>query len=114
MSKRKDDALVGYVVYSVKDDGVLVGDLFCDEPRRLLTPLLLRFAAAMRKAGHRWVYVTLVADAATEQSLRRALFVKRPDTGPFIARASADAPAELAAEIADAQRWFLVGGELDT
>ena len=114
VSERRTGALVGYVIYTVERDLVLIADLFCDDPGRLLTPLLLRFVAAMRDGKHRSIYVTLVADRATQQSLTHALFVKRPDSKQLIARAHADAPAELAAQLADGQRWFLVGGELDT
>jgi hypothetical protein len=114
LSERRGGALIGYVIYRMVGDTVLVGDLFCDEPSVVMEPLLLCFVSAMRDGRRRSVYLSLIGNDAIEGALRRALFIKRPASQSVVVLARPDAPASLLAQLEDGRSWFLVGGELDT
>jgi hypothetical protein len=113
VSHRRTKRLIGYVIYTVKDNSVIVDDLFCDDPRAELDALLLTMAAEMRGAKHRSIYLALLGEPWLEPLLKRLLFLKRPGARNMIARAAPTAPPELTRRVVDEWRWFMVAGELD-
>ena len=114
VSERKSRRLCGYVVFSVKDNVVSIDDLFCDDPTTTLGVVLLMFAAEMRDGNNRSIWLNLVADVRYERTLRRLLFIKRPDTKSLIVRVREEISPEVTSELENDQRWYLVGGEIDT
>ncbi len=104
--------LVGYVVYSVVNDAVVIADLLCDLERDL-DLLLFAFAERMRRLGHRSIYAGYAGTPTVTRALARNYFIKRPHQRKLLAFANGSLPEEAAAHRYDLANWFLFDGELD-
>jgi hypothetical protein len=108
----EDEALVGYVVYQVKDNKVFVADLFCDFERDT-ERLLFAFADRMRGEGHYSISVVYLGNDFLARALDAQHFIRRPTTRSLLIAFDKAAPERLKGLLLDAQSWLMVDGELD-
>jgi hypothetical protein len=104
--------LLGYVVYEVQQNRVLVADLFCDYDRTT-SVLLHAFAARMRRAGHDSIWLSYFGNRFLADELEAQQFIRRPDTRHLLVLFDKDAPGDLARTLTDPERWLMADGELD-
>jgi hypothetical protein len=108
------DRLLGYIVFYAMEDGVVITDLFCEEPSGpVLDELLLGFCARMKAAGQVWVSLWYAGPASFEDSLRRTGFTRGKHERALLAYVSPGLDAALRTEVLDRNNWFIFGGEMD-
>ena len=107
----KED-LLGYVVYSVKENKVFVADMFCDFERDL-DLLLFAFADRMRRERYYSISIVYVGNSFLSDALATHTYIKRPDTRSLLVLIDKDSPERLKSVILDEHNWFMVDGELD-
>lgn len=114
LEHRLTKRLMGYVAFSVKDDVIIIEDMFCDHPKSRLDLMLLMFASEMRDGKNRSIWISLLAGAWYEKLLRRLLFVRRAEAKCLVVKEREGTAPALVSALKDPEQWFIVGGELDT
>ncbi|WP_437577274.1 GNAT family N-acetyltransferase [Sorangium sp. So ce887] len=118
MLDRHDGRLLGYAVYSVRNNKVEMTDMFCEDSGPLLDALLLEFCQAMRREGHVSVGMLLVTPPSFSARLRALGFFSRPHPPSvgsrwLIVHLDPSFPDELRRVLLDPDSWFMTDGELD-
>jgi hypothetical protein len=114
LERRDSRRLLGYIVFYAMKDGVVITDLFCEEPSGpILENLLFGFCARMKMEGHLWVSVWYAGPASFEDCLVRAGYRRGKHERALMAYVNPDAAAAFRARIADRDNWFIFGGEMD-
>ncbi|WP_437609100.1 GNAT family N-acetyltransferase [Sorangium sp. So ce834] len=118
MLDRHDGRLLGYAVYSVRNNKVEMSDVFCEDGGPLLDALLLEFCRAMRREGHVSVGMLVVTPPAFSARLRALGFFSRPHPPSvgsrwLIVHLDPSFPDELRRVLLDPDNWFMTDGELD-
>jgi Acetyltransferase (GNAT) domain len=115
---RGDGRLLGYAVYSVRNNKVEVADFFCEDLEGTFDVLFLELFRAMRRRGHVAVGMVLVGPPSFGPRMRALGFFPRAlPTGPssrwLIAHVDGGLPEELRREMLDINSWLMTDGELD-
>jgi hypothetical protein len=114
LERHDDRRLLGYIVFYAMKDGVVITDLFCEEPSGpILENLLSGFCARMKTEGQVWISVWYAGPASFEDCLARAGFSRGKHQRDLLAYVNPDAGAGLRARIGDRDSWFIFGGEMD-
>ena len=109
-----DRRLLGYIVFYAMEDGVVITDLFCEEPSGpMLEELLLGFCARMKADGQVWVSLWYAGPEPFEDCLRRTGFSRGKHQRALLAYVNPDLDAAVRAEVLDKNNWFIFGGEMD-
>ena len=118
VTDRKDGQLIGYAVYYLQGNKVVIADLFCDDLDAHIDLVLLKLGERMRREGHESMGLAFVGAPSLGQRLRSIGFFQRPlpkDVGSrwLIARLDKDVPEDLRAALLGPDRWWMTEGELD-
>jgi len=108
---RADGRLAGYAVLRrTKPGAVALVDMRGDDMRvcRMLLSAAVRRAAAQDAAA---LYVEVLAGSVAAHLIKALAFIRRESTDGPVAFWAADSP--LAAELAAASNWWLIGGDRD-
>lgn len=113
-----DGRLLGYAVYSVRNNKVDVADLFCEDHEATLDVLLLELCQAMRREGHVSVGMILVSPPSVGERLRALGFFARPHPRHvgsrwLILHVDSNLPEDVRRVLLDRDHWFMTDGELD-
>lgn len=104
--------LAGYVAYAIEGRTASVADLFCADLQRAAAPLLIHFALRMRLARMNSISLCYVGSPWFEEQLSALHFLRASGSRPLVVYARG-VPGDLAAEVMDKDRWFMLDGELD-
>ncbi|MGK4009072.1 GNAT family N-acetyltransferase [Sorangium sp. So ce1036] len=118
MLDRHDGRLLGYAVYTVRNNKVEVVDLFCEDHGPTADLLLLELCQAMRREGHASVGILLVSPPSFGARLRALGFFARPHPPGvgsrwLVVHVDPSSPDELRRALLDPNSWFMTDGELD-
>jgi hypothetical protein len=108
IARSADGQARGYVVWRARHGFFEVLDFLCADPGRDTAALMLAFTHMARRLGCKSVSVEFFGAPAVAEQLRRAGFVRRPETLPVYAAA----PAEPA--LIDPAQWHFTRFDDDT
>lgn len=108
----KGGELIGYVIYTIENDTVVVAEMLCNLSRDL-DVLLFAFSDKMRKLGHKSIYVSYAGTPVLTESLAANHFIKRPHSRQLLTYTDGSLPPEQITYRYDIANWFLFDGELD-
>jgi len=112
-SSRKTGRVNGYLVYTVSDGWVNVADVFVDDPRVTLDPLLAAFATSMRKEGHKAICIAHVGRDDLPKRLKLHGFFPKPNGRFLMVQVLEGAPRELQLLAYEVASWSIFDGDLD-
>lgn len=112
--RRKDEQLLGYVVFTATGKKVLVAELLCvDLHGPVLRSLLLGFSSQMKRAGHESIWLKYVGTPAFGRQLKCCGFFDRGVSGKFVACVNTKLPADVQRDFLLRENWFIFRGEMD-
>jgi hypothetical protein len=112
--RKSDRQLLGHVVFYGMNHGVVISQLFCDEPcGTLLDDLLLGFCARMKAEANFWVSVYYFGSSSFKDQIERLGFVRRNHRRNFMAYLDPAMDPEWRTPLLDENNWFCFGGEMD-
>ena len=106
-------SLQGYVVYKIKDNKIIIVDIFCVDFDKVVYNLLAQFAICMRKQGYYSVCVSYVGNEKFHIVLEKMRFFRRNMARNFAIYATKEVPQKMKDIIFDKNNWFMFNGELD-
>ncbi len=107
------DHLLGYVVYSHMNETAVAADLFAADLGPTLDHLLVGFARRARREGAATASLTFVGTSELTRRLSRLRFFPRESSRSLVLHVAPGTPPDVAAALADRERWFMLDGELD-
>ncbi|EYF02197.1 GNAT family N-acetyltransferase [Chondromyces apiculatus] len=118
VTDRRDGQLVGYAIYYIQGNKVVIADLFCEDFDAHAGLVLLKLAERMRREGYDAIGLAYVGPTSFGERLRTLGFFQRAfpkDVGSrwLIVRVDAQTPEALRAELLNPERWWMTEGELD-
>jgi N-acetylglutamate synthase-like GNAT family acetyltransferase len=118
VSDRADGRLIGYVVYTLQENKVVIVDLFCDDLDTSLELVTLKLGERLRREGHEAMGLIYVGAPSFGQRLRALGFFQRAlpkEVGSrwLVARVDDQLPADVRAEVLKPERWYMPEGEID-
>jgi hypothetical protein len=105
--------LLGYAVFSLKDDIAMIEDLFVDGLAEHLAILLLGLSGEVRKQGARSISLTYIGSDVLLPRLRSLGFYNRGGDRFLMVKLGKNAHEELRNGAFDANNWFAFSGDLD-
>lgn len=118
VTDRSDGRLIGYAVYTLQGNKVVIADLFCDDLDASFDLVVLKLSERMRREGHDALGLIYVGASSFGERLRALGFFQRAlpkavGSRWLIARLDEQLPEALRAEVKDPERWWMTEGELD-
>jgi len=118
VTDRSDGRLIGYAIYTLQGNKVVIADLFCDDLDASFDLVMLKLSERMRREGHDALGLIYVGSSSFAPRLRGLGFFQRAlpkEIGSrwLIARMDAGFPEALRAEVLNPERWWMTEGELD-
>ncbi|AKT36317.1 GNAT family N-acetyltransferase [Chondromyces crocatus] len=118
VTDRKDGQLIGYAIYYLYGNKVVIADLFCEDLDAQAPLVLLKLAERMRREGHDAMGLIYVGPPSIGARLSTLGFFQRPlpkEVGSrwLIVRLDEQLPETLRAELVNPDRWWMTEGELD-
>jgi hypothetical protein len=109
-----DRQLLGYVVFYGMTHGVVISQLFCEQPcGPLLDDLILGFCAQMKAEGRFWVNVHYFGSSSFKDQIEHLGFVRRKHRCNFMVYLDPAMDPDWRTALLDENNWFLFGGEMD-
>jgi hypothetical protein len=114
LTDRRNDQLIGFIVFTVRDNKVFIADLFASDLATILSPLMLAFSVAMRAQGHDLIFISYAGEPTFGKRLEGLGFRK----GSFRERSlvvfiDTGANPALAAYVLDPKNWLIFDGDMD-
>jgi predicted N-acetyltransferase YhbS len=110
---RPGDRISAYLVYTVKDNVVIIADLFSDDMSAPVDLLLLRFSSLQRGLGRRLVRADYVGPDSFGLRLKTLGFIQRPNQRSLFAYVSEIVPPDVKGVVLDKTSWLMFDAELD-
>lgn len=107
------DELLGYVVFSRRNNRIDITDLFAADVDETAERLLLRFTCDMRRHGCDSVSIGYFGNARLARCFERAGFVRRAEAPRHVMLMTRAVTQEQAKAIANVNNWRLFSGEMD-
>lgn len=105
--------LQGYVVYTHVGETAVAADLFAADLGPTLDHLLVGFARRAWREGAATAALTFVGTSELTRRLPRLRFFPREPSRSLVLHVAPGTPPDVAAALADRERWFMLDGELD-
>lgn len=107
--RKRDKRLVGYVIYKLRDDVVLVQDIFTVRIKGQIKAILLFLATAMRGLKKKSIFISFYGSNEITDTFKKIFFVKRPgDRKCFLLT-----DETIQYEIKSKNNWSFFDGDLD-
>jgi hypothetical protein len=110
---RPSDRISAYLVYTIKDNIVLIADLFSEDMSSSVDLLLLRLAIVQRRLGRRLVRADYVGGEDFGLRLKALGFIARPNQRSLFGYARENVPEDVKRVFFGKANWLMFDAELD-
>jgi hypothetical protein len=105
--------LVSYLVFSVSDAKAFVVDAFAGDMEKTIDDLLIRFARAMRQAGHEAIFVQFVGDHGLGERLKHLGYYSSGEPTRQLFTNVLHPNDPLTTTLKKRRGWYMFDGEMD-
>lgn len=105
--------LLGYVVFSRRENKIVMNDLFAENPEEAAERVLLQFTSDMRRDGCDSVFAVYFGDPRLEHCFSRSGFLARSIPERIVMVLTRAVSDEQARRITGPETWCLFDGEMD-
>lgn len=111
LSKRKNDELLGYIVFRICEDGVYIDDLLAIDMEARLDLLLSEFLRFQKRKGIQFVSISFMGSQIFVEKLQKFGFSIRSEDDKVIIYVPSD--SEYSPYLLEKENWYLMHGDND-